>query len=409
MKISGNIEQNNKKVYLETYGCQMNMADSEIVLGLLEENGFSLTENMTEADLILINTCSVREHAEQRTYGRLGEFKTIKKEKPEVIVGVLGCMAERLREKLTTEKAKGVGHGINMIVGPDEYRKLPGLITKAWHGERGIAIQLSRVETYDDVTPLRTDGISAWTSVMRGCDKFCSFCVVPFTRGRERSRDRTMRIRFVTSHPKDMSDKLIETIAKHKNICKYIHLPIQSGSDRILKLMNRNYDSRHYLQLIEKIRSLIPDASISTDIISGFPTETEDDHKRTLEVMEKVQFDGSFMFKYSPRENTQAFKMTDDVPEEIKSRRINAIISLQKKISLVMNSNLIGKKLEVLVEGESKKSSSEWQGRTDGNKIVIFPKGDFLEGDYIEVEINRVNSATLFGIVRPQNIMEGVL
>lgn len=456
MKISVNIEQNNKKVYLETYGCQMNMADSEIVLGLLEENGFSLTENMTEADLILINTCSVRDHAEQRTYGRLGEFKTIKKEKPEVIVGVLGCMAERLREKLTTEKAKGVGHGINMIVGPDEYRKLPGLVTKAWHGERGIAIQLSRVETYDDVTPLRTDGISAWTSVMRGCDKFCSFCVVPFTRGRERSRpftsiikeievlssrgfkevtllgqnvnsyvdqnfnfadllkaaaavDRTMRIRFVTSHPKDMSDKLIETIAKHKNICKYIHLPIQSGSDRILNLMNRNYDSRHYLQLIEKIRSLIPDASISTDTISGFPTETEDDHKRTLEVMEKVQFDGSFMFKYSPRENTQAFQMTDDVPEEIKSRRINEIITLQNKISLVMNGNLIGKKLEVLVERESKKSSSEWQGRTDGNRIVIFPKGDFVEGDYIEVEINRANSATLFGIVQPQNVMEGVL
>jgi len=448
-----NINKFNKKVYLETYGCQMNLADSEVVLGILGEYGFGLTENMAEADLILVNTCSVREHAEQRIYGRLGEFKSVKKEKPEIIIGVLGCMAERLREKLNTEKSKGVGDNIDMIIGPDEYRKLPTIINNAWHGEKGIAVQLSRVETYDDITPLRTNGISAWISVMRGCDKFCSFCVVPFTRGRERSRplssivkeieglsqrgyrevtllgqnvnsyrdqgydfsdllkaaaevDREMRIRFVTSHPKDMSDKLIETIANNKNICKYIHLPIQSGSDRILNLMNRNYDCNHYVNLVNKIRANIPEVSISTDIISGFPTESEEDHKRTLEIMEQIQFDGSFMFKYSPRENTPAFKMKDDVPDEIKTHRVNEIVALQNKISLVKNSNYIGKVVEVLVEGESKKSSSEWQGRTDGNKMVIFPKGNFKIGDYIQIKIQRANSATLFGTIQTQNNME---
>jgi tRNA-2-methylthio-N6-dimethylallyladenosine synthase len=446
----------NKKVYLETYGCQMNVADSEIVLGLLNEQGYTLTEEITDADLVLVNTCGVRDHAEQRIYGRLGEFKSIKHKKPEIIVGVLGCMAERLREKLTSEKAKGVGQQVDIIVGPDEYRKLPELVTKAWHGERGMAVQLSRVETYDDVAPLRTNGISAWISVMRGCDKFCSFCVVPFTRGRERSRplasivqevetlssrgfkevtllgqnvnsysddnydfsdllrsiasvDMTMRIRFVTSHPQDMSDKLIETIAANKNICKYIHLPIQSGSDRILELMNRNYDSKHYLNLISKIRSVMPEVGLSTDIIAGFPTETEDDHKHTLEIMDKVQFDGSFMFKYSPRENTPSYKMKDDVPEEIKTLRINEIVQLQNKTSLVNNSKHIGQTLVVMAEGESKKSTSSWHGRTDGNKRVIFPKDNLVPGEYIHVKIDRANSATLFGTIQTSLATEDIL
>jgi tRNA-2-methylthio-N6-dimethylallyladenosine synthase len=444
------VSEKDKKVYLETYGCQMNLADSEVVLSLLNDEGYTLTDDISTADVILVNTCSVREHAEKRIYGRLGEFKSLKNKKPEIIVGVLGCMAERLREKLTTEKAKGVGQEVDLIIGPDEYRKLPELMMQAWHGERGIAVQLSRIETYDDINPLRTNGISAWISVMRGCDKFCSFCVVPFTRGRERSRplasivqevetlssrgfkeitllgqnvnsyqskesdfadllgtvanvDSTIRIRFVTSHPQDMSDKLIQAIAEHKNICKYIHLPIQSGSDRILELMNRNYDRKYYLNLVHKIKSLIPDVSLTTDIITGFPAETEEDHRQTLEVMKEVQFDGSFMFKYSPRENTPSYKMADDVPDEIKIRRINEIIETQTKISLTKNSSHIGKTLEVLVEGESKKSTSEWQGRTDGNKMVIFPIGKFLVGTYINVNIERANSATLFGFLTHSN------
>ena len=442
--------EKDKKVYLETYGCQMNLADSEVVLSLLNDEGYTLTDDISTADVILVNTCSVREHAEKRIYGRLGEFKSLKNKKPEIIVGVLGCMAERLREKLTTEKAKGVGQEVDLIIGPDEYRKLPELMMQAWHGDRGIAVQLSRIETYDDINPLRTNGISAWLSVMRGCDKFCSFCVVPFTRGRERSRplasivqevetlssrgfkeitllgqnvnsyqskesdfadllgtvanvDSTIRIRFVTSHPQDMSDKLIQEIAEHKNICKYIHLPIQSGSDRILNLMNRNYDRKHYLNLVHKIKSLITDISLTTDIITGFPTETEEDHRQTLEVMKEVQFDGSFMFKYSPRENTPSYKIADNVPDEIKTRRINEIIETQTKISLTKNSSHIGKTLEVLVEGESKKSTSEWQGRTDGNKMVIFPIGKFLVGTYINVNIERANSATLFGFLTHSN------
>lgn len=435
-----------KRVYIETYGCQMNDADSEIVLSVLANEGFEITNSLTKADVILVNTCSVRENAERRVYSRLGQFKGLKKKKPEVVVGVLGCMAERLRSKLTGEKANGVGQIVDISVGPDEYRKLPELVYKAWHGEKGIAVQLSRVETYDDITPLRANGISAWISVMRGCDKFCSFCVVPFTRGRERSRplasivkevqelgqsgfkevtllgqnvnsyhdakydfadllksvasvDSNIRIRFTTSHPKDMSDKLIDTIAEHKNICKYIHLPVQSGSDRILELMNRGYNREHYLRLIERIRKVIPDVSLSTDFIAGFPTETEEDHQATLTLMDEVQYDGAFMFKYSPRENTPAYKMKDDVPDEVKTRRVSEIIEMQNRISRKKNQQDVGKTFEVLVEGESKKSSSQWQGRTDGNKMVIFPKGKFNIGDYIQVSILRANSATLFGDV----------
>jgi tRNA-2-methylthio-N6-dimethylallyladenosine synthase len=444
-----------KHIYIETYGCQMNMADTEVVLSLLSKDGYEITSNLANADVVLVNTCSVRENAEQRVYGRLGQFKHLKNKKPEVVVGVLGCMAERLRSNLTGEKANGVGQIVDLIVGPDEYRKLPDLVQKAWDGEKGIAVQLSRVETYDDVLPFRENDISAWISVMRGCNKFCTFCVVPFTRGRERSRslvsvvkeieelsargfkevsmlgqnvnsyrdnnydfadllrsvaevDRTMRIRFTTSHPQDMSNKLIETIADNTNVCKFIHLPIQSGSDRILELMNRTYDRAHYFQLVEKIKRIMPDINLSTDIIAGFPTETEDDHQQTLELMREVRYDGAFMFKYSPREHTPAFKLMDDVDGETKGRRVSEIIELQNKISREKNWEHVGMVFEVLVESESKKSSDEWQGRTDGNKTVVFPKGNFSIGDYVDVQIIRSNSATLFGVVHDREAVHNV-
>lgn len=433
-----------KRVYIETYGCQMNAADSEIVLSLLDDDGYEISDSIENADVIMVNTCSIREKAEQRIYGRLGEFKSLKRRKPGLVVGVLGCMGERLRTKLTAEKARGVGQIVDMIVGPDEYRRVPELLSKARQGLKGVAVQFSRVETYDDITPLRTDGITAWISVMRGCDKFCTFCVVPFTRGRERSRtvtsvveeveglsvrgfkdvtllgqnvnsfrggsadfadlmkavaevDRNIRIRFMTSHPQDMSDKLIATIAAHPNICKFIHLPVQSGSDRILQLMNRTYTSAHYVQLVERIRQTIPDVCLSTDIISGFPTETEEDHRKTLEILAHIRYDGVFTFKYSPREHTPAFDMNDDVSDESKTRRIHEVIELSKHIATDINRNQCGAVVNVLVEGKSKKSSDQWQGRTDGNKMVIFPAGPFQRGEYILVRIDRSNAATLFG------------
>ena len=405
-----------------------------------------MTDQISDADVILVNTCSVRENAENRVYGRLGKFKYLKNSHPNIIVGVLGCMAERLRDGIISDKSRNVGQIVDLIVGPDEYRKLPALISRAWHREKGVAVKLSRVETYDDILPLRTDGISAWIAVMRGCDKFCSFCVVPFTRGRERSRslksivqevevliqrgfkevtllgqnvnsyrdgqfdfadllktvaslDRTLRVRFTTSHPQDMSDKLIETIAVYGNICKYIHLPLQSGSDRILELMNRNYDSKHYKNLVREIKETIPNIALSTDVIAGFPTETQDDHQMTIDLLQEIQFDGAFMFKYSPREGTPAFRMVDDVSDDVKTQRLNEIIQLQNRISFEKNQQHVGNVFDILVEGESKKSSDEWQGRTDGNKVVIFSKGNFKLGEYIRVKIWKANSATLFGKV----------
>ncbi|MCW8810447.1 MAG: tRNA (N6-isopentenyl adenosine(37)-C2)-methylthiotransferase MiaB, partial [Ignavibacteriaceae bacterium] len=355
---------NKNKVYIETYGCQMNLADTEIVLGILQNNGYCATKHSEEADIILVNTCSIRDNAEQRIYGRLGNFKTIKDRKPDLIVGVLGCMAERLRKDLVEKKRI-----VDVVVGPDEYRRLPELIDVAFNGDKGIGVKLSKTETYDNILPHREDGLQAWLSVMRGCDKFCTFCVVPFTRGRERSRsldsitdevkqlsergfkevtllgqnvnsykdnqndfadllaacaqvDRSMRIRFTTSHPQDLSDKLLYTIAEHPNICNYIHLPVQTGSNRILELMNRTYTIEHYLELVEKARKIIPNVSFSTDIISGFPTETFEDHIMTLDVMREIRYDGAYMFNYSPREGTKAFKMADDVSEEVKSKRL---------------------------------------------------------------------------------------
>lgn len=429
------------KVFIETYGCQMNIADTEIVLGILQKNGYSSAENPEDADVILLNTCSIRENAEQRIYGRLGNLKVLKEKKPGTILGILGCMAERLKEDLIENKKI-----VDIVVGPDEYRRIPEFIDSAFTGSKGIGVRLSKTETYDDILPYREEGLLAWLSVMRGCDKFCSFCVVPFTRGRERSRalesvineikilsgrgfkeitllgqnvnsynsdnrydfadllsaaagvDRSMRIRFTTSHPQDLSDKLLYTIAENTNICSYIHLPVQSGSDRILKLMNRSYTISHYLELIEKAKRIIPDVSFSTDIISGFPSETIDDHLATLNIMNEVRYDGAYMFKYSPREGTKSFKMEDDVSESIKSKRLQEIIDLQQKISLEKNKELIGKKEIILIEGFSKKSNEFFAGRTDSNKVVIVPvSGKIKPGDYVIVKINKVTSATLFG------------
>lgn len=429
---------NKQKIYIETYGCQMNLADTEIVQGVLKRNGYEFTNEAEQADVVLINTCAIREHAEERIYGRLGAFRAIKKQKPNLVVGILGCMAERLRSKLIEEEKV-----VDLIVGPDEYRRVPELIDNALIGEKGIAVRLSKTETYDDIEPYREDGISAWIAVMRGCDKFCTFCVVPFTRGRERSRPLQsivnevkslyargfkevnllgqnvnsyrdgdndfadllaavakaapeMRVRFTTSHPQDFSDKLIYTIAEYENICNYIHLPIQSGSNRILKLMNRTYTVEHYLERIEKARKIIPGVSFSTDIIAGFPTETEEDHKMTLDILREVRYDGAFMFKYSARERTKAWEMGDDVPDEVKTRRLNEIIELQQKISYEINQELIGKQVEVLIEDYSKKSKDFYMGRTDTNKIVIVPKDGLNIGDYCLATIVRANSATLF-------------
>jgi tRNA-2-methylthio-N6-dimethylallyladenosine synthase len=431
---------NKSSIYIETYGCQMNLADTEIVLGILQDHGYVVTKEIGKADVVLLNTCSVRDNAEQRIYGRLGNISNLKNVNPNLVVGILGCMAERLRKDLVEDKKI-----VDLVVGPDEYRRLPEYINIAFNGDKGIGIKLSRTETYDDIIPFREDGLQAWISVMRGCDKFCSFCVVPFTRGRERSRslhsildevkqlskrgfrevtllgqnvnsyndngtdfadllsavaavDTSMRIRFSTSHPQDLSDKLIYTIAEYPGLCNYIHLPVQSGSDRILELMNRTYNIDHYLGIIEKAKSIIPGVSFSTDIIAGFPTETYEDHLMTLEVMRKVKYDGAYMFKYSPREGTKSFNMEDDVPEEVKAKRLQEIIDLQQKISYDKNQELIGKEETILIEGFSKKSDQFFSGRTDTNKVVIIPiDHNIREGDYVKVKIDRATSATLFG------------
>lgn len=420
----------------------MNTADTELVMGILNNNGYDFAKDVHSADVVFLNTCSIRENAEQRIYGRLGNLKILKEKNPQMVVGILGCMAERLKKNLIEERKL-----VDIIVGPDEYRRLPELMDVVYGGGKGIGVKLSRTETYDDIIPYREEGLQAWISVMRGCDKFCTYCVVPFTRGRERSRslesivkevehlsakgfrevtllgqnvnsyddngndfadllaavasvDTGIRVRYMTSHPQDFSDKLLYTIAAHENLCNYIHLPVQSGSNRILELMNRTYTVEHYLTIIEKAKKIIPGVSFSTDIISGFPTETLEDHLMTLELMEKVKYDGAFMFKYSPREGTKAYRMGDDVPEEVKSKRLQQIIELQHRHSLELNSELIGKIEKVLVEGFSKKSDKFFAARTDSNKIVVIPIQDgIVEGDYVEVRIDRVTSGTLFGEV----------
>lgn len=407
------------KLYVETYGCQMNVNDTEIVQGVMNDCGYAMTDKPEQADVILLNTCAIRDNAEKKIHERLNHLKYYKKRNKDLVVGILGCMAERLRETLLEKEL------VDLVVGPDEYRTVPELVSKAYSGERGIAVKLSRVETYDDILPFRTEGISAWVSIMRGCDKFCTYCVVPFTRGRERSRafasivDEAkslfdqgfkeitllgqnvnsyrdeqsghnfaelldacakavpdMRIRYTTSHPQDMSDQLIEAMAMHDNICKYIHLPVQSGSNRILSLMNRTHPVEHYYERIDMIKKLMPHCALSTDIITGFPTETEDDHEATMELMRRVRYDGAYMFKYSPRERTKAWKMGDDIPDEVKVRRLNEIINQQNAIAREINQTLIGSIEKILVEGPSKKNPMEWQGRTDSNKVTIFPQNE---------------------------------
>lgn len=434
-----------RKLFIETYGCQMNVADSEVVASVMQMAGYEMTENIEEADAIFVNTCSVRDNAEQKIYGRLQYFHSLRKKKKDLIVGVLGCMAERVKEKLLKE------YNVNLVVGPDSYMDLPNLIGAAERGEKAINVELSTQETYKDVLPLKLPGlhISGFVSIMRGCNNFCTYCIVPYTRGRERSRDvdsilneirdmrekgfrevtllgqnvnsysfekdgetvnfpmllekvaneaPNMRIRFVTSHPKDMSDETLRVIAAHNNICKYIHLPAQSGSSKILKVMNRKYTREWYLDRIAAIRRIIPDCAISTDLFCGFHSETEEDYQETLSLMREVGYDSAYLFKYSERPGTYAAKhLEDNVPEDVKVKRLQGMIDLQNKLSEESNMRDIGKTFEVLVEGFSKRSREQLFGRTSQNKVVIFDKGDYKVGQFVNVKITGATSATLFG------------
>jgi tRNA-2-methylthio-N6-dimethylallyladenosine synthase len=435
-----------KKVYIETYGCQMNIADSEVVVSILYDSGFTLTDKINDAELILINTCSIRENAEQRVWGRLDFISHLKKKNPGIIVGVIGCMAERLKEKLIETDLF-----VDIVVGPDAYRELPLLVAEAESGHKGVNVLLSREETYADISPVRMDmnGVTSFVSIMRGCNNMCSYCVVPYVRGAERSRDPQsvineavdlfekgyrevtligqnvdsykwangtltttfpellemvarinpdLRVRFSTSHPKDMSDELLQTMIKHDNICRHIHLPAQSGSSRILKLMNREYTREWYMERIASIKKIIPDCAVSTDMISGFCTETEDDHKETLSLMEWAGFDFAYMFKYSERPGTKAArKYKDDVPEGIKSTRLAEIIALQSRLSAESKKTDIGKIHKVLIEGTSKRSEDQLYGRNSQNKVVVFPKGEAQKGEYVSVLVEKSTSATLTG------------
>jgi len=439
-----------KKFYIESYGCAMNFSDSEIIASILHQTGFSATRNFEEADLILLNTCSIREKAEQTIRTRLLTFRQTKKLHPATLIGVLGCMAERLKSKLLEEERL-----VDLVVGPDAYRTLPALIEDAGEGQKAVNVLLSRDETYADISPIRlnSNGVTGFVSIMRGCNNMCSFCVVPFTRGRERSRDACsivkeckelfatgyrevtllgqnvdsyywidetkdetvtfarllekvalinplLRVRFSTSHPKDITDEVLHAIAKYKNICDYIHLPVQSGSTRILQLMNRTYTREWYMAKIKRIREIIPGCGISSDIITGFCTENDEDHSDTLSLMEYSQYDMSYMFFYSERPGTLAAKRyKDDVPEEIKRKRLSEVVKLQNQLSLRSNKNDVGKLFEVLIEGDSKKSDEDWMGRSSQNKVVIFPKADnnFTIGDYVLVRVDGCTGATLIG------------
>lgn len=435
----------NKKLYIETYGCQMNQSDTQIVGSIMADHDFETTTNIAEADLIFVNTCSIRDNAEKRVRARLKEFNRYKKLKPGLIIGVLGCMAERLKEQLIEEEKM-----VDVIVGPDAYRDLPRLLNLAETGQKAINVILSADETYAEIEPVRleSNGVSAFISIMRGCENFCSYCVVPYTRGKERSRDPEtivneakdlfnkgyrevtllgqnvnsyhsdsglgfpglmqqvasvsplLRVRFATSHPKDLSNELLKVMAANPNICRAIHLPVQSGSDAMLKRMNRKYTREWYLGRIEAIKKYLPDCSLSTDIISGFSNETEDDHKDTLQIMEQVGYDYAFMFKYSERPDTLAArKYEDNVPEETKGRRLQEIIRLQQKLSLASNKKDIGKTFEVLIEGTSRKSTDELAGRNSQNKMVVFARGNFKSGDYAMVKVTSCTTATLIGTV----------
>lgn len=448
-----------KKFYIESYGCQMNFSDSEIVASILQEEGYGATGNYTDADLVLINTCSIREKAEQTVRNRLKAFRQVKEDKPGMLIGVLGCMAERLKAKFLEEEKL-----VDIVVGPDAYRTLPGLVTEAETGQKSVNVLLSREETYADIAPVRLDsnGVTAFVSIMRGCNNMCTFCVVPFTRGRERSRDAhsivnecrdlfergfrevtllgqnvdsyyhteadadgnikevtfakllemaaqvspLLRVRFSTSHPKDITDDVLHTMAKYKNICEYIHLPVQSGNTRVLQLMNRTYTREWYLSKVKRIREIMPDCGLSTDVISGFCTETEEEHQETLSLMEMCRFDMSYMFSYSERPGTLAARRyEDDVAEDVKKRRLTEIISLQNKHSAESYKNDIGKTFEVLIEGNSKKSDNDWCGRNSQNKMIVFPKGDYElnKGDYVTVKVTDATSATLLGEIDNPN------
>lgn len=447
-----------KKIFLESYGCAMNFSDSEIVASIMQKDGFTTTTDYKEADLIFVNTCAIRENAEQRVRKRLTEFKAVKKGNPDLVIGVLGCMAERLKSKLLEEEKL-----VDIVVGPDSYRDLPNLVKIAETGQKAVNVLLSKEETYADITPVRlgNNGITAFISITRGCDNMCAFCVVPFTRGRERSRDPEtivnearelfnmgyrevtllgqnvdsylwtggglkkhnptaeemegattfaqlmekvalvdplLRVRFSTSHPKDLNDDVLHVMAKYHNICNYIHLPVQSGNSRILNIMNRGYTREWYMERINAIRSIVPDCAISTDIIAGFCSETEEEHADTVSLMEWVQYDFAYMFMYNERPKTLAErKFTDDVPEEVKNRRLTEIVNLQQGNNLKSNQRDIGKTFEVLIEGLSKRSDADLSGRTSRNKVVVFPKKNYKAGDYVMVKIHDCTAATLLG------------
>ncbi len=437
-----NIEPHNRHLFIETYGCQMNVADSEVVASVMQTVGYSITDDISEADAVFINTCSIRDNAEQRVLGRLADIRSLKRSK-KLVIGVIGCMAERQKDEL-------FAHGADLVAGPDSYMDIPNLVAQAEAGEKAINVTLSTTETYDGVLPQRLGHgrVSAYVSIMRGCNNFCSYCIVPYTRGRERSRDPqsiiaeiadlqrknykevillgqnvnsynfegservsfprllelvattfpAMRIRFTTSHPKDMSDETLSVIARYGNLCNHIHLPLQSGSSRILKLMNRKYTREWYMDRIEAIRRIIPDCGISTDVFCGFHSETEDDHAETLSLMEWAGFDSAFMFQYSERPGTYASKhLPDNVDAEIKGRRLKEIIALQGELSARSNRNDVGKTFEVLVEGYSKRSRSDLMGRTQQNKAVVFPACEHKFGDFVQVKITDATQATLFG------------
>ena len=444
-----------KKLYIESYGCQMNFSDSEVVASIMSKKGYNTTRNIDDADVVLINTCSIRDNAEKRVRNRLTEFKKKKSDNPDMVVGILGCMAERLKKSLLEQEKL-----VDLVAGPDAYRDLPNLIDEVGTGQRAVNVLLSRDETYADISPVRLDkgGVSAFVTIMRGCDNMCSFCVVPFTRGRERSRDPQtivqectelfnngyrevtllgqnvdsyrwnitnkgeikdpnlptvnfaqlmemvakvspeLRVRFSTSHPKDMTDDVLHAMAKYENLCNYIHLPVQSGNSDVLKRMNRGYSREWYLQRIEAIHKIIPDCAISTDVISGFCGETEAEHKDTLSLMDSVKYDFAYMFKYSERPKTLAErKFEDDIPDEVKSKRLSEIIDKQLKFSLASNQKRIGLVEKVLIEGESKRSNEHMCGRTSRNSMVVFPKGNGKKGQYVNVKITDCTSATLIG------------
>ena len=440
---------NGKRLYVETYGCQMNVGDSEILVSIMQDEGYRYTEDIAQADVILVNTCSIRDNAEQRIWGRLREFHRYKRARKGLVVGIVGCMAERLREELFERETV-----VDVVAGPDSYRELPRLVAAAAAGGHGVNVQLSQEETYGDIRPVRLDrnGVSAFISIMRGCNNFCSYCVVPYTRGRERSRDPQtilreaqelfsagyrevtllgqnvnsyrwkegtaeavdfpalvervagisplLRVRFATSHPKDLSDRLIEVMASYPNICRAVHLPAQSGSDRMLAAMNRKYTRAWYLERVAAIRRRMPDCAVTTDLIAGFCGETAEDHAQTLSLMREVGYDSAYMFKYYQRPGTLASRtMTDDVSEEVKTARLNEIIALQNELSTASNERDMGNVFEVLVEGLSRRSSEQLCGRTSQNKMVVFDRtGETAPGDYVRVRITGCTSATLFGV-----------